>query len=105
MANMEVKSSFKGDAAVLEVSGSVDIDHGDELKGAIFNLIEKKNLNIVVDMSGVSYIDSSGLGILVGAVTHARRAGGNLKLANISPGVKEILNLTRLSSFFEIGYI
>jgi len=102
---MEVKSRFKGNTAILEVSGSVDIDHGEELKGAIFNLINRKNLSIVVDMSQVSYIDSSGLGVLVGAVAHIRRSGGSLKLANISPGVREILKLTRLASFFDIGYI
>jgi anti-sigma B factor antagonist len=64
------------------------------------HLIESKQ--VVLDLGKVSYIDSSGLGILVGLCTTATRVGGGIKLANLNPGLEDILQITRVFTVFEV---
>jgi len=56
---------------------------------------------IVLDLGHVTYIDSSGLGVLVALYTSARNAGGNIKLANLNSRSRELLQVTRLYTVFE----
>jgi anti-sigma B factor antagonist len=57
---------------------------------------------VVVDLGNVSYIDSSGLGVLVGLYTTARRAGGGIKLAKLSPLLQDMLQITKVFTVFEV---
>ena len=57
------------------------------------HLIESKQ--VVLDLGKVTYIDSSGLGILVGLYSTATKVGGGIKLANLNPGLEDILQITR----------
>jgi len=57
---------------------------------------------IVLNLGGVSYIDSGGLGILVALYTSARSCGGDIKLANLTQRVGDILQITKLSTVFEV---
>ena len=57
---------------------------------------------IVLELGEVAYMDSAGLGALVGLYTSARNAGGDIKLANLSPRLRDLLQLTRLYSAFEV---
>jgi anti-sigma B factor antagonist len=57
---------------------------------------------IVLDLGGVSHIDSTGLGTLAGLHTSARSAGGNIKLANVKPHLYDVLGVTRLLTIFEL---
>ena len=62
----------------------------------------KTNKVLVLNLAGVSYIDSGGLGILVGLLTSARAAGGDLKLANPNARAREVLTITHLNEVFDI---
>lgn len=62
----------------------------------------KQNRNLVINLAGVNYIDSGGLGTLVGLFTSARNAGGQIKLANLTHRVGELLQLTKLLTVFEV---
>lgn len=62
----------------------------------------KKRKALVLNFAQVSYIDSGGLGVLVGLLTTARAAGGDIKLAAPSERVREVLKITHLDSVFEI---
>ncbi|MGH9523552.1 MAG: STAS domain-containing protein [Terriglobales bacterium] len=62
----------------------------------------KSNRNIVINLGGVNYIDSGGLGTLVGLFTSARSAGGHIKLANLTNRVGELLQLTKLLTVFDV---
>ena len=64
------------------------------------HLIESKQ--VVLDLGKVSYIDSSGLGILVGLYSTATKVGGGIKLANLNPGLEDILQITRVFTVFEV---
>ena len=57
---------------------------------------------IVLDLAGVDYIDSAGLGTLVAGAASVRRAGGELKLANLTARVRDLMQITRLSTLFEV---
>ncbi len=60
------------------------------------------NKNIVMNLGGVSYIDSGGLGVLVSLFTSARSAGGEIKLANLTQRVGDLLQITKLLTVFEV---
>ncbi len=62
----------------------------------------KESKSIVVNLAGVNYIDSGGLGTLVGLFTSARSAGGMIKLANLTHRVGELLQVTKLLTVFEV---
>jgi anti-sigma B factor antagonist len=64
------------------------------------HLIESKQ--VVLDLGKVSYIDSSGLGILVGLYSTATKVGGGIKLSNLNPGLEDILQITRVFTVFEV---
>jgi len=58
--------------------------------------------HIVLDLGGVTNIDSTGLGVLVGLHTSARKAGRGIKLANLNPRLRDVLGVTRLLTIFEL---
>ena len=62
----------------------------------------KDSRNLVINLAGVNYIDSGGLGTLVGLFTSARSAGGHIKLASLTNRVGELLQLTKLLTVFEV---
>jgi len=62
----------------------------------------KNNNQVVINLAGVNYIDSGGLGTLVGLYTSARSAGGVIKLANLTNRVGELLQVTKLLTVFEV---
>jgi anti-sigma B factor antagonist len=57
---------------------------------------------VVVDMTGITLINSSGLGMLVGGLTTMRKAGGTMRFAGVPPNVMNLLEMTRLNTVFEI---
>ncbi len=61
-----------------------------------------KSRQIVLDLGGVTYMDSSGLGALVGLYASARNVGADIKLANLSPRLKDMLRITKLFTVFEV---
>lgn len=61
-----------------------------------------ENKHVVIDLGNVSYIDSSGLGILAGLYTTARKAGGAIKLARLNPLLQDMLQITKLFTVFEV---
>ena len=100
---MALKISNKTANGVMVVYCSGRIVFGDEtasLRETVKNLLGE-NLQVVLNLGGVSYIDSGGLGTLVGLYTSAKAAGGNVKLANLTQRVRDQLVLTKLVTVFE----
>ena len=73
-----------------------------ELREAVAEALEAGARNILVDLGGVTTIDSSGIGELVSAYTSVSNRGGKLKLVNLPPKVTDILQITQLISVFEV---
>ena len=72
------------------------------LNDALHKLAEKKKKKVVVDLSSVLSMNSSGLSMLIAALTTMRNAGGNLKLAEASKKIESLLVITKLSTVFEL---
>ena len=68
----------------------------------IKELLDKGEKNILVNMANVDYMDSSGVGELIASFTTVARSGGKMKLLNLSPKIKDILQITQLMSVFDI---
>jgi anti-sigma B factor antagonist len=87
---------------VLDIVGRLVMDRSAQhLKDKINSLISQERIHIVLDLKDVPYIDSSGLGELVAAYGSVRKAGGALKLLNVTSRNHDLLSITRLVTVFE----
>lgn len=88
---------------ILDLSGRIVLgDEIDDLRSAIRNLIDEGKKKIILNLAEVDYLDSSGVGALVGGFTAVRNAGGELKLLNLSQKVHDVLHVTKLYTVFDI---
>jgi len=88
---------------ILDIHGRIVL--GDEihtLRDAVHCLIDQGQKKIILNLAGVDYIDSSGVGELVGCFTTVRNAGGELKLLNLTQKVHDVLHVTKLYTVFDI---
>jgi anti-sigma B factor antagonist len=72
------------------------------LRDAVHDLVAQGKTKIILNLAHVDYIDSSGVGELVGAFTTVRNAGGELKLLNLTQKVRDVLHVTKLYTVFDI---
>jgi anti-sigma B factor antagonist len=92
-----------GKVTILDMEGRIVL--GDEihnLREAVHGLIQQDQKRIILNLAGVDYIDSSGVGELVANFTAVRNAGGELKLLNLTQKVQDILYVTKLYTVFDI---
>jgi len=87
---------------VLPLEGQVDLNVSAKVSETINELIEEKPARLVVDLSGVTYIDSSGLAVLINATHDMEDYGGILMLAGVREEVRPILETARLENYFLI---
>ncbi len=92
-----------GDVTRLDLRGRITLgEETESLRRKVQKLIEAGQRRILLDLEGVTYIDSVGLGTLISSYTSARKAGGDVKLLRLPAGVHHLLQITRLSTVFEI---
>lgn len=97
---MQIEERSEGSVKILDVTGK--ITQGDALfRDKIHSMINQGHKKILVNMSGVTYVDSAGLGELVGAYTTVKRSGGSLKLHSVTSKINELLTITKLLTVFE----
>jgi anti-sigma B factor antagonist len=101
---VRIEVRFQDDVAIMSLSGKfLAGGDGPFLRQKVKDLIEAGAKNMVIDFSGVPYIDSTGLGFLAGSRVTAQNAGINMILANVNDHVMRILDSVRLSQFFVIA--
>ncbi len=100
---IETQPLQTGDGVLVAVRGEIDFNRSPELHEALLELIQHKPRRLVLDLSGVSYIDSSGVGTLVDAQRRLSRAGGKVVLAGLQDRVRGVLEITGLDQFFTIA--
>jgi len=88
---------------VLRLAGEVDVATAPRLRDRLVQLINEGPPQLVVDLSGLSFIDSMGLGALVSGLKRARAHDGDLRLAGPSDHVAKVLSITRLDQAFLVG--
>jgi anti-sigma B factor antagonist len=89
------------DTRIVECKGRIVLgDESANLRNTVRELLPEYK-QIVLDLGGVTYIDSIGLGVLVGLLISAHKAGGDIKLANLKPPLIDVLGVTKLMTVFE----
>lgn len=88
--------------AIVEVVGDIDLPRSSVFQEELMVLIEKKPGRIIVDLSGVPYMDSSGLASLVKLLSRSRKKGIPVSLAGLTERVRSLFEITRLEKVFEM---
>lgn len=100
---MKANARHHGKVTVVDVSGKITIGDGDiKLREAVNALLDEGRKSILLNMAGVSYMDSAGIGELVACYKRATEKGAKLKLLNPTGKVQDLLVLTKLQEIFEI---
>jgi len=100
---MDVNKRQVGDVTILDLKGKITIGVGDvQLRNAVSEVMNGGATKVLINMAGVSTIDSSGIGELVSAYTTATNRGAKLKLINLPAKVSDILTITQLITVFDV---
>jgi anti-sigma B factor antagonist len=99
---MNLSQREVGDVVVLELSGKImGGPDASLLNDKLHELIEGGNSKVIADLKKVNWMNSSGLGILIGGLTTMRNNGGDLKLANVTDRIQSLLMITKLLTVFD----
>jgi anti-sigma B factor antagonist len=100
---VKVDVSRDGDTSVIAVSGELDVSTGPDLSDAAVNALNEADCHrLALDLSGLSFIDSSGINALIGIRDASHRAHAALRISRMSPRVAEVLRLTAVDRLFDI---
>lgn len=92
-----------GDVTVIDVAGRITLGEGSSaLRDALRDLVKTDHKKILLNLRDVTYIDSSGIGELVSAYTTITNQGGHLKLLGLTHRVKDLLQITKLYTVFDV---
>ncbi len=102
MAELNIRERQAGDVTILDLEGKITIGEGNvALRSAIRRLAQEGKKKVLLNLSGVSYMDSSGIGELVASHTTIRREDGQLKMLGLGEKIKELLVITKLLTVFD----
>jgi anti-sigma B factor antagonist len=99
---MQISIQDSGAVAVVAVSGRVDSATAPELEEALKKLVESDRIQIVLDLLNVEYMSSAGLRAMVSNLKKVKQVNGDLRIANPSQRVEEVLKLAGLTSIFSL---
>ena len=88
---------------IVEVDGELIVGNRQELKEKVLGRLEEGDRRFLIDFTSSSYIDSSGLGVLVSLSKKIREAGGSLRLAGLNEDLRTLFELTKLDTLFQIA--
>jgi anti-sigma B factor antagonist len=102
MAELDVKERQAGDVTILDLSGEVRIGEGAvALRDSIRNLADQGKTKLLLNLAGVKYMDSTGVGELIANYTTVTRQGGQLKLLSLTERIQNLLVITKLLTVFD----
>jgi anti-sigma B factor antagonist len=101
--SLNIETREVAHVTILDVKGRIVLgEEIGDLRDAVRNLVADGKKKIILNLAEVDYIDSSGVGELVGSYTTVRNAGGELKLLNLTQKVHDVLHVTKLYTVFDI---
>jgi len=101
--NIDIDIVHAGACAVLHVRGDIDLKSSSEFRAAILGLIERRGQErVILDLKGANHMDSSGIASLVEGWHEAKKRNARFILSGLKEGPRRVLDLTRLTSVFEI---
>ena len=102
--SMEFKRRQLDDVTIVDLRGRITLGEGSvTVRETVHDLLSKGLKRILLNLGEVNYIDSSGIGELVSAFTAAKKQGGELKLLNLTKKVHDLLQITKLSTVFDVA--
>ena len=100
---MQIKHVTSGEVAVLHLQGKImGGPDATTLHEKLHELIESGTRSVVIDLEEVDWMNSSGLGILIGGLSAIRKSGGDLRLASVTEKIEEVLRITKLDRVFDV---
>jgi anti-sigma B factor antagonist len=103
MAELNISERQAGDVTILDMNGKITIGEGSvALRTAVRRLLEEGKKKILLNLAGVGYIDSSGIGELVSSYTAIGKENGQLKLLNLTQKLEDLLTITKLLTVFDV---
>lgn len=101
--DMTTSTRQVGDVTIVDISGRIVFgEESASVRDVVCDLLSKGHKQILLNLGAVDYIDSMGLGSLVGAFASVRRQGGELKLFNLTNKVADVMQITKLYTVFDI---
>lgn len=101
-SKLKVDEREFGDVTVLTLTGQILLDDGDlEIRRAVHGLVDRSRFKIVLDLAAVNYIDSAGVGMIVGKLKTLRERGGDMKLLNLNTRGLRVFGISKLLMIFE----
>jgi len=99
---MDINQRFAGDVVLIDLRGRLTLGDGTErLRDKINSLLHQGHRKLILNLAAVDYVDSAGLGEIVGTYATVRRQGGSLKLLGLTSGLRDLLSITKLLTVFE----
>ncbi len=100
---MEIVEQRVGDVTILRLKGRLELDYGDEvLRDHVDGLVAQGRVDVLLDMTDVTRMDSAGIGMLVGKFMTVKNRGGTLRLLHLTDRTSRLLHVTRLETVFDI---
>ena len=100
---LEIRERQHGEVVILDLTGKITIGEGSvQLRDEVSRLLDAGLNRIVLNLGGVTYVDSSGIGELVSRYTTTKNTGGRLKLLHLPKKIRDLLMITKLLTIFEI---
>ena len=100
---LTIESREVAHVTILDITGRIVLgEEIGDLRDAVRGLVERGKKKIILNLAGVDYIDSSGVGELVSSYTTVRNSGGELKLLNLTKKVQDVLYVTKLYTVFDV---
>ncbi len=102
---MDIKVTVReaeGEIFVVDLSGEIDVYTSPKVKDSIGELIDRGVYHLVINLERVRYIDSTGLGVLIGGLKRVREHGGSVNLVCTNPQIRKIFDITGLVKIFGI---
>lgn len=97
-----LKEEKNGEKFFLRAEGEIDIYTCTKLKEKIYTILDTGAKDLAVDLSQVTYIDSTGLGVFIGVLRNLKEKGGSMELLNPTPRVEKVLRITGLDRVFDV---
>jgi anti-sigma B factor antagonist len=102
-SDFNVSVTDDGDSTVVAVAGELDVATAPALREELYRVIDRGVTKICVDLADMDFIDSTGLGVLVGALKRVKEREGQLELRSLPPSAQRVFEITGLTQAFRIS--
>jgi anti-sigma B factor antagonist len=100
--NLDLSTELTGDSAVVTLRGEVDVYTAPAVREELYRLVDGGTRRIALNLRGMDFIDSSGLGVFVGVLKRVREASGDLELRALQPAARKVFEITGLTQVFSV---